>query len=63
MLDLNTKSIEWIFSGIGVAILGVIGKWLWSRRKSEAKKTSTYSVKQTNSGGGDNVGRDKITKE
>jgi hypothetical protein len=63
MLDLSTKSIEWIFSGIGVAILGVIGKWLCSKRKSEAKKTSTYSVHQINIGGGDNVGRDKIVKE
>jgi hypothetical protein len=63
MLDLSTKSIEWIFSGIGVAILGVIAKWLCSKRKNETKETSTYSVHQINIGSGKTVGRDEITKE
>ena len=63
MLKLIIDNKEWLFSGVAVAVLGGIGKWLWGRRKSEAKKTSTYSVRQTNSGGGDNVGRDKIVKE
>jgi hypothetical protein len=54
---------QWLFSGFGgAAVLAIIG-WLRSKRKSDAKETSTYSVQQTNSGGGDNVGRDKIVKE
>lgn len=61
MLDLIMKNIEWVFSGIGVAVLGAVGRWLWSSRKSKAGKTSTYSVHQTNSGGGDNVIGDKIS--
>lgn len=71
MLDWIIKNTEWLFSGVGVRIIEVIltvfaaiAGWLFLKRsKDERKKTSTYSVHQTNSGGGDNVGRDKITKE
>ncbi len=54
---------EWLFSGVAIAVpLAIIG-WLCSKRKSEAKKTSTYSVQQINIGSGKTVGRDEITKK
>jgi len=67
MLDLIIQKIiqnkEWLFSGIAVAVpLAVIG-WLGSKRKSEADKTSTYSVQQTHNGSGDNVVGNKNIKE
>lgn len=61
MLEWIIANKDWLFSGVAVAVpLAIIG-WLWSSRKSEAGKTSTCSVHQTHSGGGDNVGRDKIS--
>lgn len=66
MVDLIMEHIQWVFSGIGVFVLGGIGKWLWSKRKNDANKSKgeagTYSVQQTHSGSGDNVGGDKIVK-
>lgn len=56
---------EWLFNGIAVP-LAVIG-WLCSKRKSDSgqnsDETGTYSMQQTHSGRGDNVGRNKISKE
>ncbi len=59
MLDWIWANKEWLFSGIGVIALGGIGRWLWAKRKGEA---GTYSVQQTHSGSGDNVGGNKIVK-
>jgi hypothetical protein len=67
MLDCIMQNKEWLFSGIAVAVpLAIIG-WWYSKRKSDSgagsSKSTTYSINQTHSGGGDNVGRDKIVKE
>ncbi|CAK8720758.1 hypothetical protein GCAAIG_10310 [Candidatus Electronema halotolerans] len=64
MLAWIMKNKEWVFSGIGVFVLTIVCGWLWPKKnKGQAGKTGTYSVQQTNSGGGDNVGRDKISRE
>lgn len=64
MLEWIAQNREWLFSGIAVAVLGGIGKWLCSQRKNSGGTsgdgTSTHSVQQHNVHG-DNVGRDKIT--
>jgi hypothetical protein len=61
MLEWIIANKDWLFSGVAVAVpLAIIG-WWWSSRKSKAGKTSTYSVHQSNSGGGDNVIGDKIS--
>ncbi len=68
MLDWIIKNKEWLFSGIGVVILtGIIGWIFRKRKKGESGKgttePTTYSVRQKHTGSGDNVGRDKNTKE
>lgn len=64
MLEWIEQNRDWLFSGIAVAVLGGIGKWLCSQRKNSGGTsgggTSTHSVQQHNVHG-DNVGRDKIT--
>ena len=62
MLDWIVANKEWLFEGVGVAVpLAVIG-WLCSKRKGEDGKASTPSVQQQITiGGGDSVGRDKIS--
>jgi hypothetical protein len=64
MLDLIMKNIEWVFSGIGVAVLGAVVRWLWSKKgkdkgQSEATGLGVGSVQQTHSGSGDNVAGNK----
>ncbi len=59
MLDWLMKNKEWVFSGIGVAVLTAIVGWIWSKKgKDEA---GTHITQQSNVNG-DNVGRDKIIK-
>jgi len=75
MLDWIIENKEWLFSGVGVKIVGVVltalitvAGWLfWKRRKDDDRKSgvtepTAYSVDQTHTGSGDNVGRDKNTK-
>jgi hypothetical protein len=67
------KNKEWIFSGIGVAIIGWIGAWIFLRQKPEKggnKKQSQRSGSNSiNIQAGDNIhlgdktnGRDPKTK-
>jgi hypothetical protein len=64
MLDLSTKSIEWIFSGIGVAILGVIAKWLWGTRgKGDTNIGSHNRAGRDQNITIDTTGRDKTGKD
>ena len=56
MWDWIIANKEWLFSGVAVAGLGAVGRWLLSKKgKDEA---GTHSLHQTNVNG-DNVGRDK----
>lgn len=52
---------EWVFSGIGVAILLLVINLLQQKRRNKTRQTKGDFI-QINSGSGDNVGRDKITK-
>ncbi len=76
MFDWIVENKEWLFSGVGfeivrivlIALTAVAGWLFWKRRKGDNRKSGTaeptiYSVQQTHSGSGDNVGRDKISKE
>ncbi|WP_339136779.1 MAG: hypothetical protein WGN25_02615 [Candidatus Electrothrix sp. GW3-4] len=69
------EHIEWVFSGIGVAVLSVIGRWFFKKRNkgvgnigsnNRVGRDHTFtidkSVHQTHSGDGDNVAGDKIVK-
>lgn len=60
-MDLLIMNYQWVFSGIGVAVLG----WLFVRRKSRAGVSqsvkSSSSISQHHFGTGDNVAGDKIT--
>lgn len=75
MLEWIIENKGWLFSGVAVAVpLAIIG-WLYGKRgKGESNIgsrnragrdqaiTNDSSVRQTHSGSGDNVGRDKIFK-
>lgn len=41
---------DWIFSGVGLACLGVVGKVVFNRRKNENKGSTT--INQVNNGSG-----------
>ena len=56
MLDWIIKNKEWLFSGVLVAVIGSVGKWLCSKR---SRGTSSNPVQQVHTGSGDNVAGDK----
>ncbi len=41
MLDLLSRNIEWLFSGIGVVALTFIGKFMWQRFHPAARPTAS----------------------
>ena len=50
MMEWIVKNCEWIFSGIGVSILGVIIKIIFYKKKKSPSKHIKTEIHQTNIG-------------
>ena len=64
MLDWIIKNKDWLFSGVAVSIpIALIGWYMARKAGGGGGRITDNSVRQSHTGTGDNVGRDKISND